>query len=124
MEPLTIIDEERREYERAVTRQAKEVAETHVMDVLCVVEAGLRQLRFNYQPGHDGKVTSKFAATEQGRKLLKAVLELLPDEIEIDYQGVVNECDEECLLLMRDEYVISDTRDHVQALMEKMSAEK
>jgi len=120
MEELRPLEASEAEYVQALTRATKEVATTHVLDVLCTVEAGLRQLRWNIDPRHDGKVQpGGYTAVEQGRNLLVGLLKLLPAAIKIDYQDIAGQCDEDNLLL-HDEYVVADTRAHVAELLSKL----
>ena len=110
------MDERDMVYEQGVLDAARQVAETHVWDVLATLEAGLRQLRYRQAPGHDGKVGSR-EAIDQGNALLASVVAMLPGTCEPDYSEVVAQCDEEDRLLSRDEYVADGVREHVAGLL-------
>jgi len=110
------------EYERGVKHAACELAETHVLDVLSVVECGLSRLRFNLRPGHDGKVGSS-AAIQQGNAMVGLILQALDEVLDIDYMGLVNESDDESRLQDRDEYVADGVRESVEFLVKDMVAQ-
>lgn len=81
-------------YEAAVIKAACERAETHVLDVLCALEASLKQLRFNIRPWHDGKVKS-CDAIQQANSLKRRILDVMPLVIEFDFEGIVRACDDQ-----------------------------
>lgn len=120
---LQALDDDAIDYERGVTRAAKGMAETHVLDVLAAVEAGLQRLRWNTDPRHDGKVAG-YRATDQGKSIVQAVLEMLPEVIDIDYSTIVGQCDDDDRLLLRDEYVVNDVREHIDAFITKLQGPK
>jgi hypothetical protein len=100
------------EYERGVKDAACELAETHVLDVLSVVESAINRLRFDLNPEHDGKVGNA-EAVRQGMFLTDVVLQSLNYAIEVNCMKLVNEADDDDQLLSRDEYVANEVREHL-----------
>jgi hypothetical protein len=100
------------EYERGVKDAACELAETHVLDVLAVVESAINRLRFNLNPEHDGKVGNA-EAVRQGMGMTCMVLEALDEVVQVNCMKLVNEADEDDQLLGRDEYVASEVGEHL-----------
>jgi len=100
------------EYERGVKDAACELAETHVLDVLAVVESAINRLRFNLNPEHDGKVGNA-EAVKQGMFLTDVVLQSINYAVEVNSMQLVNQCDDEDQLLGRDEYVANEVREHL-----------
>ena len=107
------IQEHDLEYERGVKDAACELAETHVLDVLSVIESIIGRLRFNLRPDHDCKAGSA-EAVKQGMFLADIVLQTLDEAIELNYQKLVNQADDENQLLDRDEYVADEVRKHLE----------
>lgn len=114
---LSIREERDIEQERAVARLAKREAKSHVLDVLAVVEQQLARIRFNVDPGHDGKHL-RLPAVEQGESLVEVIREVLPEVIDLDYQAVVNDAyDDDSQSLSNEEYVIDDVRGFIKQLL-------
>ena len=100
------------EYERGVKDAACELAETHVLDVLSVVESAINRLRFNLNPEQDGKVATA-EAVKQGTAMVSMIAEALDEVIEVNCIQLVNAADEGEQLLGRDEYVADEVHDHL-----------
>lgn len=116
MQELSVREERDIEQERAVARLAKQEAKSHVLDVLAVVEQQLKRIRFNVDPGHDGKHL-RLPAVEQGESLVEVIREVLPEVIDIDYSELVQStCDDE-QPLANEEYVIDDVRGFIKQLL-------
>lgn len=119
MQELSVREERDIEQERAVARLAKQEAKSHVLDVLAVVEQQLKRIRFNVDPGHDGKHL-RLPAVEQGESLVEVIREVLPEVIDIDYSELVQStCDDE-QPLDNEEYVIDDVRGFIKQLLGKL----
>ena len=117
MQELSVRDERDIDNERAVARLAKQEAKSHVLDVLAVVEQQLKRIRFNVDPGHDGKHL-RLPAVEQGESLIEVIREVLPEVIDIDYQAVVSGTyDDDSQSLPNEEYVIDEVRGFVKQLL-------
>ena len=101
------------EYERCVKDAACELAETHVLDVLSVVESAINRLRFNLCPEHDGKVGNA-EAVRQGMLLVDVVLQTLAHACEVNCMQLVSQADDDGQLLGRDEYVADEVRWHLE----------
>jgi hypothetical protein len=104
------------EYERGVKDAACELAETHVLDVLAVVESAINRLRFNLNPEHDGKAGSA-EAVWQGMFLTDVVLQSINYAVEVNSMQLVNQCDDDDQLLGRDEYVASEVGEHLKRFL-------
>lgn len=107
------------EHERGVKKAAMEVARNHVLDVLLVAEQMLERIRFNCDPGHDGKHHMRLDSVKQGHSLIDVILEVVPEIAEINYQQLVASVyDEDEQPLANEEYVIDEVRNYTKQLMQ------
>lgn len=115
---LTIKEEAAQAHEQGVKRAAMERAKNHVLDILLVVEQQLQRVRWNCDPGHDGRHHMDISVFKQGESLVDVVLESLRDFGEIDYEKTVAACyDEDEQPLENEEYVVDEVRNYVKQLM-------
>ena len=117
MQELSIREERDAERERTVARLSKQEAASHVLDVLAVVEQQLKRIRWNIDPGHDGKHL-RLPAVEQGESMVEVIREVLPEVIDINYSELVHGTyDDDSQSLSNEEYVIDDVRGFIKQLL-------
>lgn len=114
MQESSVIEERDQEYERAIKRAATQEAKSHVLDVLAVVEQQLARIRWNVDPGHDGKHL-RLPAIEQGEALIEIIREVLPDVIDISYRKLVQGTyDEDSQPLGNEDSVVCEVQEEIE----------
>jgi len=114
---LTAKSQEQLRNEIYVLRTAKELALTHITDVLQVVIRELGSAQWSLCAGHDGRISTA-CAKEKGKEIADRIMQQLLDDAPIDYRRVVCQANEDDDVI-DDDTVQDDLRNYVSDLMAK-----
>lgn len=118
---LVAKSEEQKLNEVYVLRAAKELAKSHICDVVESTVLSLRSVRYSLNPGHDGRMVTR-GAKAMGEAIAKGVMQTLLDSAPINYRRMVNEANEDDDVINEDS-VQDALRNYVSDIMAQWKGE-